>query len=58
MQLLTVQDLIDIQQADQPMQEPMAVSKATGKTLEEILKMPAVEYMKCREEVLKANGLG
>lgn len=57
MQLLTVQDLIDIQQAEKHLQEPMAVARATGKTVDEVLKMPAVEYMPCRAEVLKANGL-
>ena len=37
MRLLTVQDIIDIQQAEQHHQEPLAVAKATGKTLEEVL---------------------
>tara|TARA_Y100000004_G_scaffold179681_1_gene223538 strand:+ start:6858 stop:7034 length:177 start_codon:yes stop_codon:yes gene_type:complete len=58
MRLLTVQDLIDIQQAEQPLQEPTAVAKATGKTLDEVLEMPASEYMKCRQQVLETNGLG
>jgi hypothetical protein len=57
MQLLTVQDIIDIQQAEKHLQEPMAVARATGRTVEEVLKMPAVEYMPCRAEVLKQNGL-
>jgi hypothetical protein len=58
MRLLTVQDIIDIQQAEQHHQEPLAVAKATSKTLEEVLAMPAKEYMSCRAEVLEANGLG
>jgi hypothetical protein len=58
MRLLTVQDIIDIQQAEQHHQEPLAVAKATGKTLEEVLAMPAKEYMPCRAAVLEANGLG
>jgi len=58
MRLLTVQDIIDIQQAEQHHQEPLAVAKATAKTLEEVLAMPAKEYMACRAEVLEANGLG
>ena len=57
MQLLTVQDLIDIQQAEKHLQEPMAVARATGKTIDEVLKMPAKEYMPCRAEVLAQNGL-
>lgn len=58
MRLLTVQDIIDIQAADQPMQEPLAVSLAMEKPLEDVLAMPAREYMPCREQVLKENGLG
>jgi hypothetical protein len=58
MKLLTVQDIIDIQQVEQKHQEPTAVALATGKTLEEVLAMPAKEYMECRSEVLKQNGLG
>jgi hypothetical protein len=57
MRLLTVQDIIEIQQTEQKHQEPLAVSKATGRTLEEVLNMPAKEYMQCRTEVLEANGL-
>lgn len=57
MQLLTVQDLIDIQQAEKHLQEPMAVARATGKTVDEVLKMPAKDYMTCRAEVLAQNGL-
>ena len=58
MRLLTVQDLIEIQQAEQHHQEPLAVAKATGKTLEEVLAMPAKEYIECRAAVLTQNGLG
>jgi hypothetical protein len=58
MQLLTVQDLIDIQQAEQHLQEPMAVARATGKTVDQVLAMPAKEYMECRAKVLQDNGLG
>lgn len=58
MKLLTVQDLIDIQQAEQPMQEPLAVARATERTLEQVLAMPAKEYMQCRAAVLEQNGLG
>lgn len=54
---LTVQDIIDIQALPQAMQEPTAVAKALGKTVEEVLAMPAREYMPCRETVLTTNGL-
>lgn len=57
MRLLTVQDIIDIQAAEQAMQEPLAVSLAMGKPLEEVLAMPAKEYMPCRQRVLEENGL-
>jgi len=54
---LTVQDIIDMQKMPQEMQEPSAVARAMSKTIDEVLAMPAKEYMKCRQRVLKANGL-
>lgn len=57
MKALTVQDIVDLQTVEQLLQEPTAVAKAMGKTLEEVLAMPAAEYMPCRNQVLEMNGL-
>lgn len=57
MKPLTVQDIIDLQSVEQALQEPTAVAKATGKTLDEVLAMTAAEYMPCRQQVLEMNGL-
>jgi len=54
---LTVQDIIDMQKMPQEMQEPTAVARAMSKTIEEVLAMPAKDYMKCRQQILEANGL-
>jgi hypothetical protein len=54
---LTVQDVIDIRRLDEELQEPAAVAKAKGLELEDVLRMPAREYMTCRDQVLDANGL-
>ena len=54
---LTVQDIIDMQKMPQEMQEPTAVARAMSKTIEDVLAMPAKDYMKCRQQILEANGL-